>query len=296
MTKLIPIFMLAATACTSTLDPATLIARDRVLGAKVTVDADPHRAWPAPGETATVTWIMASPGTAPVYSWVLAACPAATTEGFPICAGPVFAHSESSGAVPMLTLAVPADVASQSVVVIGAICASGTPIVDETTFTASCDDGSLPDEVSEHIFIAYEGVTNHHPNIVDAPFTLAGAAWSETDAPDCDGLPAIAAGTDKALLGMAFDGSAREWFAVADDPTLWREELQLSPFATAGDMVERYSYVEADDTRDSSPVVVEWTAPSADEIPAEGLRVTFTFVVRDLRGGIDATTRALCVR
>jgi hypothetical protein len=296
MTKLIPIFMLAATACTSTLDPATLITRDRVLGAKVTVDVDPQRAWPAPGEDATVTWIMTSPGTAPVFSWVLAACPAATTEGFPICNGPVFAQSESSGPVPMLQLAIPADIGSPSVVVLGAICASGTPLIDQATFTASCDDGSLADEVSQHIFIAHDGATNHHPNIVDAPFTLAGTTWDESAEPGCDGLPEIAAGTEKLLVGVAFDASAREWFAVADDPAPWREELQLSPFATAGELVERYAYVEADDTRESSPVDVQWTAPSADEVPAEGLRVTFSFVVRDLRGGIDSTTRALCVR
>ena len=296
MTKLISIFMLAATACTSTLDPATLITRDRVLGAKVTVDVDPQRAWPAPGEAATVTWIMASPDAAPEVSWIFAACPAATSEGFPICAGPVFAQSQSSGAVPVLQLAIPADIASPSVVVLGAICPSGTPVVDEATFTASCDDGSLPDVVSQHIVIANGGAPNHHPDIVDAPFTVAGTTWDASDAPDCDGLPEVAAGSEKVRLGLAFDAASRESFAVADDPAPWREELQLSPFATAGDLVERYAYVEADDPREISPVVVEWTAPSADEVPAEGLRVTFSFVVRDLRGGLDATTRALCVR
>lgn len=296
MTKLITILMLAATACTSTLDPATLIARDRVLGAKVTVDLDAQRAWPAPGESATVTWITTSPGAPPTFSWVLAACPAATTEGFPICAGPAFGHSESSGSVPVLQLSIPADVTTESVVVLGAICASGTPVIDETTFTASCDDGSLADQVSEHIFISYDAVANHHPNIVDAPFTVAAATWSASEAPGCDGLPVIAAGTEKMLVGVAFPASAREWFAVPSDPAPWREELQLSPFATAGELVERYAYVEADDAREISPVDVEWTAPSADEVPADGLRVAFTFVVRDLRGGIDVTTRALCVK
>lgn len=296
MTKLITSFLLATTACTSTLDPAMLITRDRVLGAKVTVDVDPRRAWPAPGEGATVTWLTASPGTPPVFSWVLAACPAATSAGFPICTGPVFAHVESSGSVPGMHLAIPADIGSRSVVVLGAICASGRPLIDETTSAASCDDGSLADEVSQHIFIAYAGATNHHPNIVDAPFTVAGTTWDGGAESGCDGLPEIAAGTEKLLVGVAFDAAAREMFAMAGDPAPWREELQLSPFATAGELIERYAYVEADDTREVSPVAVQWTAPSADEVPAEGLRVTFSFVVRDLRGGIDSTTRALCVR
>jgi len=296
MTKLIPVFLLAATACTSSLDPAMLIARDRVLGAKVTVDGDAPRAWPGPGEAVTVTWLTASPGAPPRFSWVLAACPAATTEGFPICAGSVFAQAAATGPVPVMHLAIPADIATPTVVVLGAICASGAPVIDEATLTASCDDGSLADEVSEHVVIARDGATNHHPDLVDAPLTLAGDTWSEGDAPDCAGLPVIAAGTKKVLVAAELAASARETFAVAGDPTPWREELQLSPFATAGELVERYAYVEADDPRDVSPVAVQWTAPGADEVPAEGLRVVFTFVVRDLRGGIDATTRALCVR
>ncbi|MEO8550284.1 MAG: hypothetical protein ABI678_09925 [Kofleriaceae bacterium] len=294
MTKLVPLFLLAA--CTSTLDPPMLIARDRILGAKVTVDDEPQRAWPAPGEAATVTWLTASPGATPMFTWVLAACPAATTGGFPICDGPAFAHAEASGPVPALSLVVPADLTSQAVVVLGAICASGTPVIDPTTFTASCDDGSLADEVSEHVFIARDGATNHQPDLAGAPFSLAGAAWDETTGAGCDGLPVIAAGTEKVRLGTELAAASREWFAVPADPAPWREELQLSPFATAGELVERYAYVEADDARESSPVVVQWTAPSADEVPAGGLRVTFSFVIRDLRGGVDATTRSLCVR
>lgn len=296
MTKLIPFLLLAATACTSSLDPATLIARDRVLGAKVTVDADPSRAWPAPGERATVTWLTASPGETPDFSWTLAACPAATTTGLPFCSGPIFAHSESSGPVPMLELAVPADMDARSVVVIGAICASGAPVIDPASFDATCDDGSLADMVSQHIFLAHDGETNHHPDLAGAPFQLAGAAWEPSSEPGCDGLPEVAAGSENVVLGAELAASARETFTVDSDPVPWREELQLSPFATAGEIDQRYAYVEADDDRPVSLAAVEWTAPGADEVPAGGLRVTFSFVVRDMRGGIDAATRALCVR
>jgi hypothetical protein len=296
MTKLIPILLLAATACTSSLDPATLIARDRVLGAKVTVDVDPSRAWPAPGENATVTWLTASPGAAPEFSWTLAACPAATSTGLPFCNGPIFAHAEASGPVPMLQLAIPADMDARSIVVVGAICASGAPVIDPATFDASCDDGSLADLVSQHIFLAHDGATNHHPDLAGAPFTLAGAAWEPSAEPDCDGLPEISAGSENVIVAAELAASAREMFAVEGDPMPWREELQLSPFATAGEINQRYAYIEADDDRAVSPVAVEWTAPSADEIPADGLRVTFNFVIRDMRGGVDAATRALCVR
>jgi len=281
---------LALTACT-TLDPVSLIVRDRVLGAKVTVDGDPQRAWPGPGEHATVTWLTASPGTPPVFSWILAACPSQAGAGIPICDGPVFAASQASGAVPVLQLAIPDDLASRSVVVLGAICASGTPVIDEMTSAASCDDGSLADLVSQHIFIARDGATNHHPNVGDAPFTLAGTTWDASDAPGCDGLPEIAAGAERVDLDVAFAPSDRETYAVIGEPAPEREELQVSAFVTAGEFAQQYAYVESD-----APVGVEWTAPSASEVPAEGLRVTFSFVVRDLRGGVDATTRTLCVR
>ena len=296
MTKLIPILLLAATACTSSLDPATLIARDRVLGAKVTVDVDPSRAWPAPGERATVTWLTASPGVTPDFAWTLAACPAATTTGFPVCAGPIFAASESSGPVPMLALEVPADMDASAVVILGAICASGAPVIDPTTFEASCDDGSLADLVSQHVFLARAGATNHHPDLAGAPFTIAGSTWAPSGESGCDGLPEIGAGSTDVIVGVEMAASARETFSVDGDPMPWREELQLSPFATAGELAQRYAYVEADDDRPVSLVAVEWTAPGADEIPAEGLRVTFDFVIRDMRGGVDAATRALCVR
>lgn len=282
MNKLIPFLLLAATACTSSLDPATLIARDRVLGAKVTVDTDPTRAWPAPGETATVTWLTASPGDTPDFSWTLAACPAATTTGLPACAGDVFAHSASRGPVPTLALAIPANMDARSIVIVGAICASGTPVIDPTSFAASCDDGSYADMVSQHVFLAHDGQANHHPDLANAPITLDGAAWGATDCPE------VAAGTENMVIAAEMPASSRETFTVEGEP--WREELQLSPFATDGDISQRYAYVEADDDRPVSPVAFEWTAPD------QSMQVKFNFVIRDMRGGVDAATRTLCVR
>ncbi len=296
MNRLLAILLFGLIGCTS-LDPATLISRDRVLGAKVTVDVDPQRAWPSPGEHATVTWLTASPGPAPTFSWILAACPAATSSGLPICAGSVFSVSQETGPVPALQLAIPADLAAESVAVLGAICASGTPVIDEQTHTATCDDGSQADAVSQHIFIASDAATNHNPNLADAPFMIAGTTWDADGEPGCGEVSqVIAAGSGKTLVGVTFAGSDRETFAVPGEPTPSREELQLSEFATAGEIKQEHTFVEADDAREVSPVAFEWTPPPASEVPAAGLRVTFNFVVRDRRGGVDATSRELCVR
>lgn len=294
MTRLTMILLLIFTACAD-LDPPTLLKRDRVLGAKVTVDSDPDRAWPARGERATVTWVTASPGDAPTFAWILAACPAATSSGLPACAGPIFASSEADGLVPTLVLQIPDDMTAPSVVVTGAICASGHPSIDAASATARCDDGSRVDVVSQHVFLATEDTTNHNPNISRAPFTFEGASWQATEASPCDGeLPIVKAGSDRKLIHVAFEDSDLEAFANDGVPS--REDLQLSVYSTGGEVLQQYTFVDPDDGASVSPVAIEWDPPNADDVPGAGLRVKFHFVVRDMRGGIDATMRELCVK
>src|SRR5262245_55097330 len=84
---------LASAALTSGCDdPLTrldLVVSTRSVGARVEVDADPERAAPAPGESATVRFWMASPEPEPVLGWSLAICVAAESRsGAPICAEP----------------------------------------------------------------------------------------------------------------------------------------------------------------------------------------------------------------
>jgi hypothetical protein len=296
MNRLIPILLLSLAACAE-LDPPTLIKRDRVLAAKVTVDGHPERAWPLRGERATVTWLTASPGATPTFSWVLAACPAATSSGMPGCSGAVFATATGAGLSPTLSVTVPVEMNATAVVVTGAICASGAPVVDAASLTAECDDGSRADVVSQHIFIADDQATNQNPNIAAAPFTFDGAQWDSPDgAAACDGtLPVVKAGSKRRLVGVTFDASDREAFMKAD-ATPSREDLQLAAFATAGEIIQQHTYVDADDERAVSPVALEWDPPDSEDVPAGGLRVKFFFVVRDMRGGVDATSRELCVQ
>jgi hypothetical protein len=294
MNKLIPLALVTISACAD-LDPATLIKTDRVLAAKVTVDSAPDRAWPAPGETATVTWVTASPGPTPTFSWLLAACPAVTSGGMPICGGAPFALSQSTGQVPTLQLAVPADMEASAIVVTGAICASGAPSIDAATSTASCDDGSHAEVVSQHIFVARDGAANHNPDLAGAPLTVGGDSWDASDSSACDDtMPVVKAGTERVLVGVTFQASDRETFTGEAGAS--REDLQLAAFATAGDIQQQHTYVESDDARELTPVALEWDAPKAEDVPAGGLRVKFAFVARDMRGGVDATARELCVR
>lgn len=68
-----------------------------------------------------------------------------------------------------------------------------------------------------------------------------------------------------------------------------RESLQLSHFASAGDLSHAFPQLIASDP--ANRVSFRWTAPS--NAPAGGRLVRFWFVARDGRGGSDFTERAL---
>src|SRR5688572_20771284 len=66
---LITLTLALAAGCGPDFDPASLIERVRVLGARVEVADDPGRSSPRAGETATVTWLVTAPGEMPPLSW-----------------------------------------------------------------------------------------------------------------------------------------------------------------------------------------------------------------------------------
>jgi hypothetical protein len=84
---------------------------------------------------------------------------------------------------------------------------------------------------------------------------------------------------------------------VQGDPPLSisrRETLQISNFATAGSLSQAFSFVEADVAEEETTVPLTWDAPEV--MPATGPQVIFHFVLRDLRGGLAAVTRTVCLR
>ena len=141
---------------------------------------------------------------------------------------------------------------------------------------------------------------NHNP-VADRGFTLDGAAWPFSAAADdpCVQGPRVKAGSKGHVIGNETEGSDRETYTVVtgEPPvaTSTRESLQISQFTTAGKLKSQFSFVEATDQNATTIVDVTWDAAAADEVPPGGTGVTFTFVVRDDRGGTDWATRTLCV-
>jgi hypothetical protein len=234
-----------------------------------------------------VTWISAAPNGAPSLHWQLAACASVTSTGMPVCISAPFAAGEGAGETPTLGFTVPSDIATDTIAVFGATCASGEPVSGENGL-AACDDGSRADTIVRYVFVAGEQ-SNRNPSLVDANPTLARMPWPEGHG--CDTV--VRAGSDAILLGATLDDTDREPFVATTGETR-RESLELSVFATAGELFEPKAFVDPDDTRSIANVAVEWMPP--EEVPADGMTVTFTLIVSDLRGGIDAVVRTACVR
>ena len=294
--------------CGPTFDPASLINSTRVVAARSEIEGAPDRASPAPGETVNVTWLVTSPQATPPLGWVFAVCAPATAgasgNAGPGCQDAPLATFEGTANPPRVSIAVPAADAlgtARDLVLYGEICAGvgSTPTFDATTGIPTCTGGGGT-TASITIPLQLTGETNHNPT-ADRAFTLDGQAWppSAPGGDPCLGGPRVSAGTDDHVIGNTTDGADRESYtAMVGDPpapTPARESLQISQFTTAGKLKSQFAFLEAADAAAATIVDVKWNAPAAADVPAAGLAVTFTFVVRDNRGGTDWTTRAACV-
>jgi hypothetical protein len=285
-------------ACGEPFDPPSLIEKPRVLGATVEVVGDPTRATPLPGESVTVSWIMAAPDAMPELAWAFAICRSVGTTPAEACAPAPLALAQGTG-VPSFVVTVPtADLLGNAsrLTLYGQICQDGAPVVDSQTNLPGCPGAGT--FATLDIYLQTTDHANHNPNLADRPFAFDGAMWLADDPTlDCTQLPHVAVASKGHVISLGTLAEDRETvvFPPSDPtgaPAMTREILQISNFATAGELGQSYIFVEASDPRDEVDVEVTWDAPA--DMPAGG-RVRFTFVARDLRGGVGAVTRTLCV-
>jgi hypothetical protein len=100
----------------------------------------------------------------------------------------------------------------------------------------------------------------------------------------------VALGSKDHVLRLRTLAADRETYVSGDTPA--REELQISQFTTAGELDRTFQVVEANNQDPWNDLESKWDAPKT--MPADG-RVHFTFVVRDMRGGVSHTTRTICL-
>lgn len=301
--------ILAAAGCSNDLPVASVLERTRVLGARVEVASDPGRAEVSPGESAAVSWIIAGPSAPATLDWAFALC----TTGGADCADapqPLAAGSGTPVTVPFTTPDAATLGTNLLPLMLGAVCADGTLGFDPTQPLPTCTGaGASGTAVRFTVPVTPAGETpNRHPVFTNDVIEIGGVAWDPASATiaaagdACDastGLPVVSAtpvGTTavKQEFRIVSDGDDRELFTTAGKAVPELEELQISNFTTAGKFESSYAAIFATDTRPDADVTVKWEPPTAAQVPGGGEVVVFHFVVRDLRGGLDFTNRALC--
>jgi len=278
--------------CDDPLKTVELVEEPRLLGGRVEVMGDASRAAPAPGETATATFLLASPVAKQSFGFRLAACPAAAREGTrSACAGPIFEQKSSGDGdadVASLTFTVPQALeASGRVLVAGIVCPDGSPTADGD----ACDGADPGTPLQLELELAHEGDVNHNPELQADSIAFDGSPWATATLTDgaCTGLglPEVAQDSQHELV-VDLDEADRDALPRPSKLDPERESLQLSHFVTGGDVTRAFESIAWD-----SPQLhrqVSWTAPKQSGL------VRFWFVLRDLRGGGDFVERAVCVQ
>jgi len=277
-------------ACSEGVSEASELEYVRVLGVRVEAANDATRASVSIEEDALARVLVAGPeGVSEVASAMLL-CPADAPDGtLPACKGPALTVSSSDAtSEPTLTwsgLALDDLNGADGLLVAGAICEQGTPSTDLTR-PAECE-GSDVAAVSfvAHVTIldATDATTeNRHPRTTDARVTFDGETWDEGDC----GVRTTRDQTEH-QLAVTLHNSNRETVNGEN------EQLLLSWFTTDGNLDRHFSVLERNAPEDT-PLDSLWTSPEANANAARGV-VTFTFVVRDQRGGIDWIQRQLCL-
>jgi hypothetical protein len=281
-------------------DPPSLVESTRVVGARVEAPGADDRASAAPGESATVRWLVTAPGAVPNLTWAFALCSPAAG-GDLGCASAPLAVFQGAGNPPTFPVVIPtADKlgGADQLTLFGRICDTGTPVFDPQTGNPGCSGGpGTTASVALHVQSA--GVINHNPT-AEHGARLDGQDWPPpvAGADPCATGPSVVAGTENHVVEVVTEGADRETYTanVGDPPlpTPARETLQVSLFTTAGKLKSPFVFVEASDPSPETTVAVKWNAAKVVDVAAP-TPVTFTFVVRDGRGGVDWTTRAACV-
>lgn len=307
-------------ACGPGFEPSSTVTRPRLVGARLSVAADARRAAPLPGEEVTVQpWIVQPEEESLVRGSYIVCLAADIRRGASMCASAPLAFvppSAPNAELPPVTFTVPASTPpSAQLILLMVTCDHGAePSLDMATMLVRCDNAMARAELTTlNLPLAASAATaNRHPEIQDETYTVQAEGgvvnWPATSTPLASGCAA----SGMPLVRVPRDAqppTAREpyridmTFTTSDDDrdsyttssgTMVREALQFSHYVTAGRMSRSFSAVEAAATTET-PTTVRWAPPPVAMIPAEGMPVRFTWVVRDLRGGFARAERELCV-
>jgi hypothetical protein len=296
------LYALAMLAACDEFDPGSLIEDTRVLGVQVSVVDDPERASPLPGETAEVRVVVASPEQTPTLRWAFVAC-AMNRDGS--CAEPVLGPFQGESAEPRFLLEVPSAGMlghAESLQLLGVVCDAGEPALDGDGQPECSGKGAHGTALTLNLALGQDDQVNHNPRVDNARITLDGKSFAadtgdvaQGSCSDDDSVPQLKANGKEHKLTLELDASVREQYREEQGRSEQLEDLQISHFVTAGELERQFSFVEDGQAGVNPRVKLSWDAPKAKAVAEGGELVRFVFVVRDLRGGLAVTERALCV-
>ena len=274
------------THCGDPLKPVYLVNEPRVLAARIEVSDEPERAAPAPGERVSVRFLVGAAEPDPVLGWALFACMAAPpSAGLPGCAEPPFASAlnEPFATQPVFDFDVPTEPKQDALLVYGVICPGASARAELEP--PGCESGAGLRISLDFPLAGTE--PNLNPNIAPEALRLDEQVWSTGS--DCAELPQVEAGSEH-LIELTLEEADRDPLEQQIDADPAREMLQVSHFASAGELERTFTMIDPSDRELLARV--HWKAPASTN---EGSVVRFFIVVRDLRGGSDWVERAVCL-
>jgi hypothetical protein len=219
---------------------------------------------------------------------------------------------------PTTELVVPRQYRAKELLIAGIVCESGLAILDPTLpGLFGCSEGVPGVAVHGLIPVQYEPEDeNRNPDMTAFRMELErDGEWGPADpaslvpeneescsssARDEPGDRVLPETIGRMKLNLIYDAAARERFE--GEP----EQLELTVYATAGDMERRFTLFASDDDgravedavgnvlRRELRDTLDWDSPPLDELPVEGKLVRFFVTLRDGRGGYGQADYALC--
>lgn len=312
MKRVLILVSLLAIGCQETLDPTHLVTEPRVVGVVSRVVGDETRSTPRPGEQVELEWLLLDRDRAAIpASWAYLLCePAPTTVGVGFCAGPPIAFdgsTELSEEAPRMTIDIAEATIVPELLLIGVVCMDGAvnvaampDLTDVSTFDDLCSEGSTTTVLTLPIEVLHgEDPGNQLPAYEEAMFDFD--VWTAEPVAENTGCAALdmpqvqVDGEELEITIRSREEDRESYFVTRDDgmraPRM--EELQNSLYTTYGAFDRSFVFME-----ESARESFNWTPPTTDDeldVPADGLLVRFTFVMRDLRSGVASMQRAACV-
>jgi len=307
-------------ACGPGFEPAYKLEKSRIIGAFVSVDSDPLRATPGPGETATLTLVAADPGPKAGRTYALVVCRKGPSNlDVVFCTDPATFLGTNlvttlPGAAdpkpdPTVSFTLPSEAElgeDDEVWVFGAVCNGGQVrdlINDPPQYGTNwdpCEPNQTPTPygqlISSRLPIArLPERTNRRPSfasvrIDDADFV----AVPPDDASDIGcigaGYPEFPADSLHAISATAMPDDREPYFndfLQADDV----EDVYLRLYLTAGKPDVTYAVIE--DTMYEAGIL--YRTPPAVEVDDTGTLVRFWLYLDDDRHASSWVRRAICV-